>query len=168
MLQSSKAIHSDVSKVASFPVLLLWAVQMKARQKYGLSAMLSLSLVMAICAITRMAGIHLENDTVDIVWSVFWQQQECSIAVIMFSMTAFRSFFVGGSMKPADAHKGRTTYWRNKNLFRRFPRAVDGENSDALPAIPSATLTGMRTLINGSGRGDLKSGFSVDRESLLT
>ena len=141
---------------------------MKARQKYGLSVMLSLSLVMAVCAITRMAGIHLGDDVVDIVWSSFWQLQECSIAVIMFSMTAFRSFFVGGSFKPATAHQGRTTYWQNKNLFRRFPRAADGENSDVLLAIPSATLTGMRTLIDGSGRGDLKSGSSVNQESLST
>ena len=139
---------------------------MEARQKFGLSVMLSLSLVMAVCAITRMAGIHLKGGIVDIVWLAFWQQQECSIAVIMFSMTAFRSFFVGGSIKPAKAHKGRTTYWRNKNLFRRFPRPLDEEDSHVLPVIPSATLTGMRTLIDGSGRIDSKSGSSIDREVL--
>ena len=36
--------------------------------------MLSLSLLMAVCAITRMAGVHLEDDVIDIVWSAFWQQ----------------------------------------------------------------------------------------------
>ena len=64
------------------------------RQKIGLGIILSLSLVMIMVAITRMAGIRLPQVVIDVVWLAFWQQQECSIAVIMFSMTAFRSFFV--------------------------------------------------------------------------
>ena len=160
-------ISTHQKSVASFPVLLLWNVKISARQKFGLSAMLSLSLVMAIFAITRIAGTRLPGGPVDIIWLVFWQQQECSIAVIMFSMTAFRSFFVGGTLKQAKAPKAPTTYWRNKNLFKRSPRPSEEGHSDDLPAIPSATLTGMRTMIEGSGRMDSKAGSSIDQEMLL-
>ena len=82
--------------VASIPVLLLWRVRVGRRQKFGLGVVLCLSLVMAVFRATGAAGVRRPRGDVDIVWLDFWAQQECSVAVLMVSMIAFRSFFVGG------------------------------------------------------------------------
>lgn len=143
------------SQVASLPIMLLWRVKINTYQKIGLGIMLSLSLVMAIVAIVRMAGIHLGGGEVDILWLWFWQQQECSIAVIMLSVTAFRSFFVAGSTP--DRARIVSAYWKNKVLRRKALDESGEKGVGGLPAIPSATLTGVRTIIRGSGRPETES-----------
>jgi len=141
-------IATDVL-VVSFPVALLWRVQITLRQKVGLAMSLCLSLVMAITAITRISGIKLPGGAVDIVWLAFWQQQECSIAVIMVSVSAFRSFFVVSASKNASPRLPKSsTYWRRRLLQKRSASSEDTEKGvNVLPQIPSATMTGMRTVI---------------------
>jgi hypothetical protein len=134
--------------VVSFPIALLWKVRMNLRQKLGLAVFLCLSLVMAIVAIVRIAGIKLGASTVDIVWLAFWMQQECSIAVIMVSTSAFRSFFVTDTTKrPSPGYSPGS--WKRRLLRRRpSPDRDDMESANPLPQIPRATLTGMRTAIH--------------------
>lgn len=137
-------------KVVSFPIILLWKVKLRLLQKLGLGIMLSLSLVMAIVAIVRIAGIRLQTGEVDILWVAFWQQQECSIAVTTLAITAFRSVFVASTSTPQRARL-ISAYWKNK-LFRRMASDKwEEKDVDGLPTIPSATLTGMRAMIRGSG-----------------
>lgn len=149
--------------VASLPIMLLWKVQISIHQKLGLGIMLSLSLVMAIVAIVRLAGIRLGGGEVDIVWVSFWQQQECSIAVCMLSVTAFRSFFVANS----TPNRARivSAYWKNKLLRRKALDESSEKGVDDLPTIPSATLTGVRTMIRGSG--SLGTDSCDDRQMML-
>ena len=78
----------------SFPIAILLQIQINARPKAGIGLWLCLSLAMVIIALVGIAGIKLAGGKVDIVWLVLWQQQESSIAVIMVSMSAFRSLFV--------------------------------------------------------------------------
>ena len=134
--------------VLSFPIATLWQVHINTRQKVGIGFWLCLSLVMVIVAIVRMAGIKLEGGNVDIVWLAFWQQQESSIAVIMVSMSAFRSLFVesGGAPAPRRHHKYSLNGWRKKLVRRALGSADehdDVERNMGLPQVPSATLTGM-------------------------
>ncbi|KAI9652819.1 MAG: hypothetical protein M1831_006344 [Alyxoria varia] len=86
-------VLSDIL-IVSIPVAILWKVKIAIRQKFGLGTALCLSLVMAIFAIVRCAGTKMPNGRSDSVWVHFWQQQEASIAVIMVSITSFRSLFV--------------------------------------------------------------------------
>ena len=134
--------------VLSIPVALLWRVHINLRQKIGLSLVLCLSLVMAMATITRMAGVRLSGGAVDIIWLIFWEQQECSIAVLMFSVSAFRPLFVSNSSQKQPPHRPRTSsYWRRRVLQKHV--ASDEESTgNGLPEIPSATMTGMRTMIN--------------------
>ena len=133
--------------VASIPVILLWQVKINLRQKIGLGIMLCLSLVMAIFAIIRGAGVRLPSSNVDIVWLAFWQQQECSIAVSMISITAFRSFFVNNPVKRERKPHYTSSYWRNRLLQRK--RFNSSKEPEIAITIPSATLTGMATVIRG-------------------
>ena len=154
--------------VVSFPVALLWRVRITLRQKVGLAMSLCLSLAMVITAITRISGINLDGGAVDIVWLAFWQQQECSIAVIMVSVSAFRSFFVVSASNNASPKKPKSsTYWRNRLLQKRSASSNDSEKGvNELPQIPSATMTGMRTVIQGA-RGSTAWPNEPERESPL-
>lgn len=132
--------------------MLLYNVKMRIRQKLGLGTILSLSLIMVIFAIIRIAGIYMNGGEIDFIWIEFWHQQECSIAVSMFSITAFRSFFLESSPTRQRA-RAVSAYWKKKRLLRK--KALDeswGQYVGGLPSIPSATLTHMSTLIRGSGR----------------
>ena len=137
--------------VISFPIAMLWQVNITARQKAGIGFWLCLSFVMVIIAVVRIAGIKLPGGNVDIVWLAFWEQQESSISVIMVSMSAFRSLFVESTATPAP----RINLKHSVNNWRRLVRRALGsgnENGDAersmrLPQIPRATLTGMSETI---------------------
>ena len=155
--------------VVSIPVALLWKVRINVRQKIGLGVFLCLSLVMAVVSIIRIAGIKLAGGTVDIVWLVFWQQQECSIAVAMVSVSAFRSLFVANaSNNVSPKHPKLSSYWRRRLLQKRsnFDRD-NGSSGKELPQIPSATLTGMRTMIRGAGMSTMWPNESEPEDLLL-
>ncbi len=124
---------------------------MRYQQKLGLGVLLSLSIVMVIVAIVRVAGVRLQSGDVDIVWLAFWQQQECSIAVSTFAITAFRTLFVQSASNQKRA-RVVSAYWKNKLLRRKVADESEQQKVDGLPAIPSATLTGMRTMIGESGK----------------
>ena len=151
--------------VVSFPIILLWKVQITMRQKLGLALFLCLSLVMVVVAVVRIAGIHLSRGNVDIVWLAFWMQQESSIAVIMVSSSAFRSFFVVNTVdSPSPGYSPGS--WKRKLLRRRpSPHRDDMESANGLPQIPRATLTGIRTKIRDMQISTILSGR---RESGMT
>ncbi len=110
---------------------------------------------MIIVTIVRIAGMRIRGSgSVDIVWLFYWQQQECSIAVLMMSVSAFRTLFVPSPANlPPPSEKGRRFMRR-----RPDPDLYDTHGTNGLPQIPSATLTGMATLV----RGDRDSGEMAD------
>ena len=140
--------------IASFPVMLLWRITLSLRQKIGLGIMLSLSLVTGILGVAAFAGVHLRGKEVDIVWLAFWQHQECCVAVIMVSITAFRSFIINKERRKENNPRYTSTYWKRKmHLAGKSADSDDTAYSEkrGLPEIPSATLTGMRTVIERGG-----------------
>ena len=79
-------------------------------------------------------------------WELFWLDLEAAIAVIMVSVTAFRSLL------GIKALKAREKRERSKLLVRYFKKTPQNESDLVqLPSIPGATLTGMRTFIHGNG-----------------
>ena len=123
-----------------------------------------------IVASVRMSGLHAgASSTVDLIWELFWQEVECCIAVMMVSFITFRTAFVGKS----SPRKVRQWYSPRKNIWNRKVNTIDDEHKfDNLPTIPSATLTGMRTFIQGgseTGRANIESGVDeiLDRDWLL-
>jgi hypothetical protein len=129
-----------VQKVIVIPISLIWRVQIKPQQKFGLAAFLCLSIVMIIVAIVRSLGLRYHN-TFDYTWLAMWQQIESCVAVTMLSLTAFRSIFV--STKPSS-DKARPWVPSTHRLFRKFkkPTTSDAKGLDDV-TIPSATITGL-------------------------
>ena len=162
-------ITSDLL-VLSLPVNILWKVRISVRQKIGLAFSLCLSGAMVLVTIVRMAGIKRRGSgNVDIVWVAFWQQQECSIAVLMLSVSAFRSFFVPSSARsPAPRHQGYSPSEKRRRFLHRRPHPdlYDTHETNRLPQIPGATLTGLTTVIEGNrqaeNRPDLDQQFDGD------
>lgn len=134
--------------VLSFPLALLWKVRINMHQKFGLGVVLCLSIVMIIIAAVRIAGIKRSNGEIDTVWLVFWQQQECSTALTMVCVSAFRSLLVPHATgnRPNGKNHFSPSYWRQR-LMRQRLNSIDEERNGGLPQIPRATLTGMSTMI---------------------
>lgn len=135
--------------VISIPVLLLWKVRIKSQQKIFLGIFLCLSICMIMIAIIKVSGLRIRKSQIDVQWEVFWQDVEATVAVIMVSITAFRSMI---GMKTLKAREKRQRSWysyRRKLLARNFRKVSKDETDiEQLPSIPRATLTGMRTFIN--------------------
>ncbi|KAK0637869.1 hypothetical protein DIS24_g10386 [Lasiodiplodia hormozganensis] len=137
--------------VVSFPIIILHRANMNLSQKVGLGVFLSLSLVMAIIAIVRMVGsIRPGLKSLDVSWELFWQQMEGCIAIMMGSMSAFRTVFSGrgpvrarnvvadggGGLSPQDSEKGSSSLSRVRQLFaqKRQKRVSEGSSGEQSPA----------------------------------
>ena len=137
--------------IIAIPLHILWSVRIKPRQKIVLGVFLSLNLFMAIIASIRVSGLNFRG-RFDEVWVYFWQQIEACIAVTMISLTAFRSVFVASESSRARRERAMKPWYSSTfATIRRInkPRGSDEESTQGLPSIPSATLTGMRTFIQG-------------------
>lgn len=108
---------------------------------------------MIIIAIVRISGFLIKPNF-DVVWVSFWLQVEGAVAIMMVSLTAFRSL-LGIKAVKAQEKKKLERYWllrRSRLLAKYFKKETQDEfKSQQLPSIPGATLTGMRTFINGNG-----------------
>ncbi|KAK3372169.1 hypothetical protein B0H63DRAFT_527027 [Podospora didyma] len=159
--------------VVSLPIIVLRGSQLSRSTKFGLAIFLCLSIFMVVCAITRMAGFHykgVEDDT----YEFFWQHAEGAVAVMMASITAFRTLFVKPTPKPnaqpvtTPRSPVESLVHRILNRFQYLARARP-ENGDAekqhssstfnsssgmkgLPKIPSPIFTGLRTFIRRNNR----------------
>ena len=103
---------------------------------------------MAIIACIRVSGIR-SGGVIHNSWNYFWQQTEVSLAIFMVSITAFRSLFVYEKSKVSRPK--RKSWYSSPRVFFGGAKKESFPNEDCneWPSIPSATLTGMRTLIRG-------------------
>ena len=141
-------MSSLIITVMIIPIRMLWNMQVKARQKLAIGTALCLSIAMIITCIVRLSCILTSKDIVDVSWEVFWQLAEACIAVLMVSLTALRSVFIGkvSRARPATSWSSRQArYWLRNKVFNRGSEETDRR----LPDIPRATLTGIRTFIRG-------------------
>ncbi|KAI0105053.1 hypothetical protein GGR51DRAFT_572094 [Nemania sp. FL0031] len=148
-------IASDIM-VVSLPIIVLRNSPLNRSTKFGLAIFLCLSIFMAILAIVRISGFYykgLEDD----IWEFFWQQTEGAVAVMMASITAFRTLFVkrkGDGKAEAPKEVSHSSRFRRflanfKALAREQPeeKPVSPSLAVELPQLPSSILTGLRTFI---------------------
>ena len=67
--------------------------------KIGVGVFLMLSVFMLVCSIIRAAGVYYEG-IIDCRWQSYWCHVEACIAVIMGSLTVYRSTLVGSNEVP--------------------------------------------------------------------
>lgn len=107
---------------------------------------------MILIAIIRISAIRIGKKSVDLVWLNFWQIIESSLAVGMVCISAFRSVFVGINAQAKQPWK-QSWYAHKKNPKNIHKRKnwmdIESDETETLPEIPRATMTGMRTLVRG-------------------
>lgn len=104
---------------------------------------------MIIVAIVRVSGLRIRTTNIDVQWELFWQDVEATVAVIMVSITAFRSLIGVKALKAREKRERSWFSYRRKLLARNFKKVPKDETDiEQLPPIPRATLTGIRTFIN--------------------
>lgn len=171
-------LQAYVSSVVSIPIIILRHSFLSRSTKFGLIVFLCLSIFMAICAIVRISGFHykgVEDDT----WEFFWQHTEGAVAVMMASITAFRTLFVKHTDSVDDTTSRTPVESLLNRLFRRFQslaRAQPGEKPTSsptetrpilkLPKLPSPVFTGMRTFVRNNNRTDVSADTVVTLESV--
>lgn len=147
---SSRLIRTiDLCLVVIIPIHLLWKVRIKLNQKIGLGAFLCLNTLMSLVACIRVTGLGLVKPY-DLNWSDFWLEIEACVGVLMVSVTAFRTIFVSNISKANRERAARPWYSSTVERLRaRKKPDSDDPEMQHFPAIPPATMTGMRTFIAG-------------------
>lgn len=159
---SAKPVDTLTSPVIAIPIRLLWKVKIRILQKIILGFSLCLSSVMCLVALVRVAGL-LNGSFIDQTWEVFWLQMQACIAVLLVSLTAFRSFFVSSERqkppKRAPPILGQAS--------RRKPSNWGKQTEVRFPTQPSAALTGLQPFIRGGPRRE-SAGSTSDESIQLT
>ncbi|MCJ1465352.1 hypothetical protein MMC07_003970 [Pseudocyphellaria aurata] len=132
------------------PVLVLWKVKIQRSQKIFLGMFLCLSLCMIVIAIVRVSGVRVHQN-IDTQWSIFWGEVEANVAVIMVSITAFRSLLGLNALKSRQVKERAWYYCRKKIALEKEAKKLNSNfRANWLPAIPGTTVTGIRTQIWGN------------------
>ena len=96
---------------------------------------------MIILAIIKASGLKTSVGSFALVWEVFWQQIEASVAVLMVSLTAFRSVFVSNS---AGVRRQRSYPSSRKHLLFFWKRSRLEQIRD--PSSPNLEMAAPLTL----------------------
>ncbi|MCJ1379814.1 hypothetical protein MMC17_002917 [Xylographa soralifera] len=124
--------------VISIPVILLWRIKINLRQKLYIVAMLSLSGIIILIVVIRVAVTALTTGIVDQPWIIFWQIAEPSVAIIMVSINAFRHPFVSRIDSRSSGRK-RQPHSSNSGARPQGDYDPKGDYID-LPALPPSTV----------------------------
>lgn len=111
---------------------------------------------MVVVALTLISAYRLRG-VLYLTWcQTFWQYMEGCIALIMASVTTFRTAFITVSSKRNDKERKGPSYSMRQRLKAKLNRNRSDEleevADEGLLTIPGATLTGMRTLIHRNWR----------------
>ncbi|PSN61404.1 hypothetical protein BS50DRAFT_578420 [Corynespora cassiicola Philippines] len=165
-------ILTDVM-IVSIPILALRKTTMILRQKLAIGIFLCLSVVMIILAIIRSLSLPGPVSRArDVPWTILWVYLESAVAVIMVSLTAFRTLFTlrrEERRQREERLKWSPNTWKDVAMPWRkeaWTSSIESDTEQGLPEIPNATLTGMRTAIWG-GKDDATRPEDTARRSVI-
>ncbi|KAK4209357.1 hypothetical protein QBC37DRAFT_378106 [Rhypophila decipiens] len=159
--------------IISIPIILLRRSKLRLSQKLVLGVFLCGSLLMAAFSLIRVVKIQdVHGVGVDLPWEFFWQTMEANVAVLMGSLTVFRTLLNSESIKHAETRRRATAagprsqnqvprtlksfgMWRLLNIkggsrLVRSDLESHAQDGAALPEIPKGTMTGIRSFIWGN------------------
>lgn len=126
---------------------------MKPKQQLGLSIFLCLSVIMTIIAIIRISGYRFHGvgirGPLDSTWAFFWLYLEACVAVIMSSITSFRSLFIHGSSKTIVLNENQNPMDAIRERISRRAARYGWDEVDEEPRISNVNTahTGIETII---------------------
>ena len=151
----------------TIPLSVLYRSKLRPRQKYGLGVMFCLGIFMMAMSLIRGADQKTSSGTVDLVWLLFWLEMEACVAVIMISLSAFRTLFTADhskiSRETPDKESPRYVGKDPEGWQQGTPskgKSSGGKSSE--PGID--TLIGMRSIATDTDRDIMEShnsGFTM-------
>ena len=132
--------------------------------------MFCLSIFMIAMSLIRGTDQKTSAGTVDLVWLLFWLQMEACVAVIMVSLTAFRTLFTADHSKASKETPERASpgYVAKGSDGWQEGTPGKGNSSGGKSSEPGIdTLIGMRSITNNNDRevmDSYDSGFTMPLE----
>ncbi|KAJ8071714.1 hypothetical protein OCU04_002030 [Sclerotinia nivalis] len=80
--------------ILSVPILILWNSRVPTRKKIILLGLFSLTVIVIIISIIRVAVVSSTDTNVDTSWLYFWSNIEVTTSIIIACLTSFRQLFV--------------------------------------------------------------------------
>ncbi len=74
-------IAAYVPAVITIPILMLWNIQISLRKKLALMGIFSLTVIVMVVAIVRVAVVTTKNTNADISWLYFWSNIEIAVGI---------------------------------------------------------------------------------------
>lgn len=106
---------ANIPSVLSIPIIILRRVRLPLRKKLYLVGSLSLSAVMVVVAILQAATLtYMGVDAIDVVWEIYFQFVELTLAIMVVSVTAFRAFFVQRASRSQDSPRTPSNWSSNR------------------------------------------------------
>ncbi|KAI4230761.1 MAG: hypothetical protein LQ349_006051 [Xanthoria aureola] len=131
--------------IISIPVRMLWNVRLPLRQKVLLMTIFSLTVIVMIVSIIRVAivGSSTRSSTQqpDISWVYFWSNIEMSTAIVIACIGSFRQVFVNAHNRRRQDRRNRPSSfnrlfpwlrfpsWSKRSPLKRSPKSSKGQDS---------------------------------------
>ncbi|KAL1605191.1 hypothetical protein SLS60_004735 [Paraconiothyrium brasiliense] len=120
--------------IVVIPIFILRKSAVRGAVRLGVGAFLMLSVFMLICSIIRAAGVYYQG-IIDCRWQSYWCHVEACIAVIMGSLTVYRSTLVGSNEVPNKVQS---------YLYKWFGITSDQSQDDMSVLMQNAANKGMQ------------------------
>lgn len=133
--------------IVLIPLLVLRRAKADLRQKITVAIFLSVSSVMVFVAIVRVSTMRTSQGVFDYTWTNLWLYLEGGIAIIMISLSAFRTQYTlrrEERQRQERISKPQTYYRPNRKQAPWLESEVE-----ELPVIPEPTMSGLGGLIRG-------------------
>ncbi|KAI9878023.1 MAG: hypothetical protein M1830_002143 [Pleopsidium flavum] len=118
--------------IITIPVLMLWNVRISWRRKLALIGIFSLTVIVIIFSIVRVAVVTSTTTQADISWLYMWSNIEMAVSVIVACLASFRQLFVKSEQAGHMRESENLSFWR-RGLFSSFrspnPKSSSGSGS---------------------------------------
>ncbi|KAL5390447.1 hypothetical protein PMIN02_006982 [Paraphaeosphaeria minitans] len=140
--------------IVIIPIFILRRSAMRGTVKLGVGVFLMLSVVMLVCSIVRAAGVYYQG-IIDCRWQSYWCHVEACIAVIMGSLTVYRSTLVGSNEVPSKMQS---------YLYKWFGITTDQNQDDVSVLMQNAAKKGVQPEQDISNEETLVGPYNDDRK----
>ncbi len=147
--------------IISLPIILLSKVNITFKRKVILGMALCLSIFMIVICIIRVTTCKLPNGIIDSTWLGLWQCIETNTAILLVSLTAFRSLYRQGA-SPGYATPLRITkpsFWPSLRAFKIPSRdqAVEENKPEDYYGLPEKPRPAVPFIKRGATQEEIES-----------
>jgi len=147
--------------IISLPIILLSKVSISLKRKLILGMALCLSIFMIIICIIRVTTCKLSNGIIDSTWLGLWQCIEINTAIILVSLTTFRSLYRQGASPSyvTPVRIAKPSFWPPLRVFK-FPgknRGIEEDEPEDYSVLPEKPRRAIPFIKRGATQEEIES-----------